>query len=220
MTNEKTQVASAKSAFYPTFFLCLFLGGFGAHRFYTGKIKSGLLQLVTLGGCGIWPLVDLIVILLGKFEDKSGVKIPNANPKLTWPIFALALGGIFSPIVLSLAAGNGLLGKNLADSIAKANAETAAEAKAVKAKEAADAEAKAAKANEASKKKEFTLIGTWTGNYADERGRDMMKISEENHIVESYYSREPNVSITGSWSFDKKQASCQLVGRSETKHSY
>ena len=52
--------------------LCLFLGGLGVHRFYVGKIGTGVLQLVTLGGLGIWALVDLIFIALGKFTDKEG----------------------------------------------------------------------------------------------------------------------------------------------------
>src|SRR6266487_4884321 len=83
-TDEHTPKPPVRSHFYPTFFLCLFLGGFGAHRFYTGKIKSGVVQLVTLGGCGVWALVDLITILLGKFKDKNGVPMSNVNPKVTW----------------------------------------------------------------------------------------------------------------------------------------
>lgn len=52
--------------------LCLFLGGFGIHRFYVGKIGTGILMLVTLGGLGIWSLIDLIMIIVGKFTDKDG----------------------------------------------------------------------------------------------------------------------------------------------------
>ena len=79
------------SNFYLTFFLCLFLGGVGAHRFYTGKIKSGIAQLVTFGGCGVWWLVDMVLLLLGKFRDKNNQAMPNVNPKLTWPIFVVLL---------------------------------------------------------------------------------------------------------------------------------
>ena len=60
-----------------TLLLCLFLGGIGGHRFYAGKIGTGILQLITLGGCGIWSLIDLIMILTGKFTDKEGNAITN-----------------------------------------------------------------------------------------------------------------------------------------------
>jgi TM2 domain-containing membrane protein YozV len=59
----------------PAFLLCFFLGVFGAHRFYAGKVGTGVLQLVTLGGLGIWALVDFIMIIVGNFTDKDGEKI-------------------------------------------------------------------------------------------------------------------------------------------------
>lgn len=55
--------------------LCFFIGVFGAHRFYVGKVGTGLLQLVTLGGFGIWWLADLIMILTGQFRDADGRRV-------------------------------------------------------------------------------------------------------------------------------------------------
>ena len=55
-----------------TLLLCLFLGTLGIHRFYTGHMLIGVLQLVTLGGCGIWTLVDLIMIAMGNYTDANG----------------------------------------------------------------------------------------------------------------------------------------------------
>ena len=51
--------------------LCFFVGVLGIHRFYVGKVGTGLLQLVTFGGFGIWALVDLVLILVGVFRDKQ-----------------------------------------------------------------------------------------------------------------------------------------------------
>lgn len=55
--------------------LCLLLGVFGAHRFYVGKYFTGFLMLFTLGGFGIWMLVDLILLITGQFRDKDGHRV-------------------------------------------------------------------------------------------------------------------------------------------------
>ncbi|MDR2481707.1 MAG: TM2 domain-containing protein [Spirochaetaceae bacterium] len=52
--------------------LSIFLGQFGIDRFYAGKIGTGILKLITVGGCGIWWLIDLIMIICGKFTDSHG----------------------------------------------------------------------------------------------------------------------------------------------------
>ena len=54
-----------------TLLLCFFLGAFGIHRFYTGHTGIGVVQLLTLGGCGIWALIDFIIIIMGNFKDSN-----------------------------------------------------------------------------------------------------------------------------------------------------
>lgn len=66
-TSEKNYIAMI--------LLCFFLGGLGIHRFYVGKIGTGILMIITFGGLGIWALIDLIMIIVGKFKDKEGKEI-------------------------------------------------------------------------------------------------------------------------------------------------
>jgi hypothetical protein len=55
-----------------TLLLCLFLGGLGIHRFYTGSTVIGIIQLLTMGCCGIWTFIDLILILVGAYKTSDG----------------------------------------------------------------------------------------------------------------------------------------------------
>ena len=62
-----------------TLLLCIFVGGLGIHRFYTGHIGIGIVQLLTLGGCGIWTLIDLIMIVTDKYTDAQGQPLLKKN---------------------------------------------------------------------------------------------------------------------------------------------
>ena len=57
-----------------TLLLCLFLGGIGGHRFYTGKIGTAILMILLCwtGISAVWAMIDLIMIILSKFKDKQG----------------------------------------------------------------------------------------------------------------------------------------------------
>jgi len=74
---EDQNIQISDKGFVPTALLCFFLGAFGVHRFYVGKVGTGILQLVTLGGLGIWALIDLVMIIVGNFTDKHGRVIKN-----------------------------------------------------------------------------------------------------------------------------------------------
>ena len=78
-TNKGLVTDSTKSekSFVGTIILCVLLRGFGVHRFYVGKIGTGIVMLLTLGCFGIWTLIDLIMIITQKFKDSSGLLIKS-----------------------------------------------------------------------------------------------------------------------------------------------
>ena len=63
--------------FLVAMFMCFFFGTLGFHRFYAGKAKSGILMFFTLGGLGIWALIDFFTIITGNFTDVDGKVIKS-----------------------------------------------------------------------------------------------------------------------------------------------
>lgn len=83
-TNANTVTSGYDSMISPkswivTLLLCIFLGVIGIHRFYVGKVGTGILMILLCltGISAVWALVDLIFILLKRFKDKQGRLIKN-----------------------------------------------------------------------------------------------------------------------------------------------
>lgn len=82
---------SGKS-FVVTWLLSWFLGGLGVDRFYLGKVGTGIAKLLTLGGLGVWAIIDIILVLTGAQRDKNGRRLAgyDKNKKVVW-IITLAI---------------------------------------------------------------------------------------------------------------------------------
>ena len=100
-TNSQTQINQGSKSFLIAFFLSLLFGALGVDRFYLGKIGTGILKLLTIGGFGIWYLIDLLFILTNHMKAKDGSSLNEyeEHRKLALIVFViyilLELGGGF-----------------------------------------------------------------------------------------------------------------------------
>ena len=90
---ESVNRTAGTQNFTTAWILSLLLGTLGVDRFYLGKVGTGILKLITLGGLGIWYLIDLIIILTGSVTDKRGNSLANEPAKKTtlWIITAAVI---------------------------------------------------------------------------------------------------------------------------------
>lgn len=72
MTYDGNVVLESDKSRLVCLLLAIFLGFLGIHRFYAGKVGTGIIWLLTGGLVGIGVLVDIILIAVGTFRDKSG----------------------------------------------------------------------------------------------------------------------------------------------------
>ena len=97
MQNVQTKRFPRQRHFLAVFFLSFMWGFTGVDRMYLGKWGTGFLKLITLGGFGIWVLIDLTMIMAGTMRDKQGREMLQfaeykAFAYKTVLIFAVAIG--------------------------------------------------------------------------------------------------------------------------------
>lgn len=90
-SKQTAQTNNSQKDFMAAAMLSLFLGWLGVDRFYLGKVGTGILKLITLGGYGIWYLIDIIIILTGNAKSKDGQGLRGRDKNLKTALIITAV---------------------------------------------------------------------------------------------------------------------------------
>lgn len=118
---------TSDKSFIATWLFAWLLGIFGVDRFYLGKIGTGIAKLLTLGGLGIWALVDLIITLTQNATDSQGRKVrgQGKQPMIAWIVTGVLVAvGLIGNLTNGVNAVSG--SSNVVPAVEQASAEEAA----------------------------------------------------------------------------------------------
>lgn len=93
--------AMPAKSFLATWLFSWLLGFLGVDRFYLGKVGTGLVKLLTVGGFGVWWLIDLVLTLAGEQRDKAGRLLPDYEQHKNIALIVTA-AGVLLWVVLAL----------------------------------------------------------------------------------------------------------------------
>lgn len=88
--------------FFTTGLFAIFLGTFGVDRFYLGKTGTAIAKLLTCGGCGVWALVDVILLLTGGTRDAQGRPLTDETPTNKRNLILIYVGAVIFSIIMSV----------------------------------------------------------------------------------------------------------------------